>query len=1003
MLAGMTLVGSGALAVLTLGLVFAVTAAPRVVLAAKTAALQQTLASTPPLEHTLNVTTTWSNATGAFGEPANSSSAVLSAGQLTDIGTQLHADYDRAPVTLSPATATWAGLTTSQLQTVLSGAHPANRARVLLEIGYRQPLAPYLRVLAGHLPTQAPVAEKLSFKQRFGRVTVTLGSGAIYYPHLQIVVTTQTARQFGLHPGSTVVVKGPEVTFGPPPPPITLEVTGIAAPRDPAANFWTTDETMVQPGMECQSCSSPFWAAGVFVGQAELTALQRDFGQQGIAIGWQFPLLTGSTNWPRAAPLWSALSRLGAQVPKLTGDMAPVASTLTASSALLQPLRGAIATAQATDTLLWIMYVSLGVAGLVVLALAARMVVLRRSTELAVRRARGASARQLAQAVAGGAALACAPAAALGALLAVLLTTGPEPPGGWWPPAVVLAASVIVPGLLAAWQHRLPQYQLAQLRLAQGRPAVARQPRAARSRAAGSRVRLVIEITAAAASVAGLVVFRQHGVAGSGAGPVLGGTVLGGTVSGGTALGGTVLAGTGPPGTGAGIDLYTSAAPVLIAIPAVIVVLRLYPLVLRALLRGYARGSGATVFLGLARAARTRLTPALPAFALVLALSVAAFAGLVRDAVINSEVAASWRAAGADVSITATTQLTGNPTASITPQAQRAAAALPGVTHAAAVWQSSWQTAFGQQVTVIAVDPVAYAALVADTEGYPRISAGLLTAPASQGNTAPSGGGNATPVLASPQGASDLSGAAGLDTLTSGAGVAPVRVRLAGTVSATPALPGGGAFVIMPFAALHSTLTPPGPVPVNQVLLSGTGIDHARLSALMADMVQGGQATVRLDILSALATAPLQHGTFLLYELALWAAAGLGLLVMLLELALGAAERESSLARLATMGLGEGQRARLVALEVLPAVFAAAVAGAACAVALPRVVAPGIDLSVFTGSVFPGSGAAVTLAPNTASVALPLAGLAVLAAASLAIEIRTGRRRGVTASLRMGE
>jgi hypothetical protein len=47
---------------------------------------------------------------------------------------------------------------------------------------------------------------------------------------------------------------------------------------------------------------------------------------------------------------------------------------------------------------------------------------------------------------------------------------------------------------------------------------------------------------------------------------------------------------------------------------------------------------------------------------------------------------------------------------------------------------------------------------------------------------------------------------------------------------------------------------------------------------------------------------------------------------MLLELALGAAEREATLARLATMGLSEGQRAWVVALEVLPAVIAAAAA-----------------------------------------------------------------------------
>ena len=49
----------------------------------------------------------------------------------------------------------------------------------------------------------------------------------------------------------------------------------------------------------------------------------------------------------------------------------------------------------------------------------------------------------------------------------------------------------------------------------------------------------------------------------------------------------------------------------------------------------------------------------------------------------------------------------------------------------------------------------------------------------------------------------------------------------------------------------------------------------------------------------------------------------------------GAAERKATLARLATMGLGEGQRAGVVALEVLPAVIAAAVAAWACALVLP--------------------------------------------------------------------
>ena len=127
-------------------------------------------------------------------------------------------------------------------------------------------------------------------------------------------------------------------------------------------------------------------------------------------------------------------------------------------------------------------------------------------------------------------------------------------------------------------------------------------------------------------------------------------------------------------------------------------------------------------------------------------------------------------------------------------------------------------------------------------------------------------------------------------------------------------------------------------------------------------------------------------------------AAILGLAVMLLELALGASEREATLARLATMGLGEGQRVWVVALEVLPAVIAAAVAAWACAVTLPRVLAPDINLSVFTGS-----SVSVPLAADVASFAVPLVGLAVVAVrvARHRDQVGTPTRRGVPSNRRM--
>ena len=103
--------------------------------------------------------------------------------------------------------------------------------------------------------------------------------------------------------------------------------------------------------------------------------------------------------------------------------------------------------------------------------------------------------------------------------------------------------------------------------------------------------------------------------------------------------------------SGGGIDLYLTLTPVLVAIPVVLVMLRLYPLAVRGLLATSARRTGATGFVALSRAARSSLTGVLPAFALVLALSLATFAGMVGDGVTRGEVAASWQTTGGDVLI----------------------------------------------------------------------------------------------------------------------------------------------------------------------------------------------------------------------------------------------------------------------------------------------------------------------------------------------------------------
>jgi hypothetical protein len=147
----------------------------------------------------------------------------------------------------------------------------------------------------------------------------------------------------------------------------------------------------------------------------------------------------------------------------------------------------------------------------------------------------------------------CVPAAVIAGAVAVLLIPGQSPPGGWWPGLAVLVIAVGAPAVLAARQQRLPrsgrgraaggcsrpgQTGLNQPSLGYGALGYGRRGR----RRFRARVRLVVEVVAVLAAVGGIVMFRQQS--------------------------------TQP---GAAVDFYTSAAPALVAIPVVIVVLRVYP------------------------------------------------------------------------------------------------------------------------------------------------------------------------------------------------------------------------------------------------------------------------------------------------------------------------------------------------------------------------------------------------------------------------------------------
>jgi putative ABC transport system permease protein len=906
---GLGTAGCLALALLAGGCVLAATAGPRQAQATGTRALAQTMGRLPPVDKDIVVSSSWavfnSTVDAGTGIPVNQNLAQPDIGNVT---VQLRRDFGRGPLRLAPQPTDWFGMNPG-LYDVLTSPPGLKSIPGKLEVTYRYPLAGNLRLVSGRMPDTAPEPTSNSTEE-------------IY--HLQVVVTPQTARRFGLRPGSQLPVSGPaDVNLPGKLVVALLDVTGIVEPGDPGSSFWDADPLLPAPALDRVGASAS-WDGAVIADPGELGTVQRIFGQGGLLFQWQLPTdPTGLHGQAQAQALYKEASQIANQVPRLTGTLASKTNALSVSFGLVQPLAAFILASNDVDALLALVYVGLAVAAIVTLLLAALMIAARRSAELTVLRARGASLWQLFSLGTRGAAVACVPAAALAWAIAAVLVPGAAPsgPAAWWPGIATLAFATASPGAAAAWQHRLPRRD-------------------------GWRrwrwlPRVVVEVTACAAAIGGITVFRAQ--------------------------------------TGA-TDLYTSAAPVLVAVPVVIVILRVYQLLLRGLARASARQRGVIGFLGLTRAAQAPLTLALPALTLVLALTVAAFTGMVKDAVVSGETAVSWQTTGADVVVAAPSQL------AISPAAVRAIAAVPGVKQAASVLAVPVTIAGGTQVvTAIVVDPVGYAALAASAEGFSPVRPALLSQPRGQG---------AIPVLASPQAAAYLDGPGGT-AITAQEGLPALRVRVAGELQSTPALPGGGAFMVLPRSAISGV---GGPLPVNLMLLTGASIDVTRLnSAVQATMpgVDSPTVTTRSRALQELTGSPLQQGTFLLFTLAIGYAAALALAVMLLELALGAADRAVTASRLATMGLTEGQRVRLVALEVLPSIAAAAAAAVACAIELPGLVAPAIDLSVFTDAQAP-----VPLRPDFAALLLPLAALLAITIIALGYEIRSGRKRGVASTMR---
>ena len=499
----------------------------------------------------------------------------------------------------------------------------------------------------------------------------------------------------------------------------------------------------------------------------------------------------------------------------------------------------------------------------------------------------------------------------------------------WWLAGVTIAVTLAGPVLMSVVPQRVAA------------PATGRPASGAGGRTRAAR-RIVLEVVLVAAAIGGLIVLRKQGVS------------------------------AGNP------SLYPSAAPVLLAIPVAVIVLRCYPPAARALARVAGRSRGVAAFVGLARATRTPPGAALPAFALVLVLvlTMVAFPAMISASVTRGQVAESWRQVGADAIIEAPVR------AVIPPALQRQVAAMPGVASTATgVVSAAALPATGQELTAVFVSPARYAAVTGQAPGV-RFPVAALSGTAARGAAAVPAAANAA--------AAQLVGAAPAQLSLDSTQI--ITIRVAGRIGGVPGV-GAGAVVVLPLSALGSPAIAP-----NLMLVDGSGLDGAQLRADVSRALPGGAVTLRATALAAITGAPVPQAAQVALAQGMAAAAGFGALVLLLSLLLSARTRDMTLARMATMGLRRWQAQLLLAAETLPPVVAAAIGGVACAWLLVPLIGPSVNLAAFTEA---GPGIAVVSAPFplvAAALGLVLAALLVLAAQAVVTY-----RRGSARALRIAD
>jgi len=416
-----------------------------------------------------------------------------------------------------------------------------------------------------------------------------------------------------------------------------------------------------------------------------------------------------------------------------------------------------------------------------------------------------------------------------------------------------------------------------------------------------------------------------------------------------------------------GVDPLLASAPVLLALLASVLILRIFPVALGAASRVAARSRGALGILGATQAQRS--ISVIPLIALTLAAGLGIGGALLVDTVKGGQVDASWERVGADA------RLDG----AIEPDAAAGVLGEPGVEAASVIYANpGTELAVGSLrsvATLVGIDDH-YADLAA------RLPGAMDTSPLDQLGEP----GEALPILVDPLLKSRLSG----DDLTMNFGTQKIEVRVVGVYADTPDGYLKGPFFFVDFDALLERLD--YPEKGTSLLAVGPG-SRAALTA-----IDSGDTITRSEWLADQAGLALVAGVERLMVIATIAIALFALIALVASVLAGTRDRARSLALLRTLGLRARTGWWLVFAEVGPVVLAALLGGVIAAIVMSTVLGPVLGL----GSLAGGLGAPTASISPLVILGGAASALVLLALATL-VEYLTHRRDRLGDVLRVGD